>query len=57
VSRGANPDASGAIEMAVAMRAAARARGRNGGRPPKIKKCQLDHAKRLLVPSGDGFAS
>ncbi len=29
--------------------AAARARGRNGGRPAKITKRQLDHAKRLLT--------
>lgn len=29
--------------------AAARARGRRGGRPSKITKRQLDHAKRLLT--------
>jgi DNA invertase Pin-like site-specific DNA recombinase len=29
--------------------AAARARGKNGGRPPKVTKRQLDHAKRLLA--------
>ncbi len=27
---------------------AARARGRNGGRPPKMTKRQIDHARRLL---------
>ena len=29
--------------------AAARARGRNGGRPPKVTARQLDHARRLLA--------